>query len=209
MKTLSDFFDHLPLLPMRWVIQRNDELSGAGEGVYWQAELAPPLWGAEVSVRPVRLPQASEISALVNRLHGAQEPFLFRDPFICGPRRDPSGNQLTGASVTVASVSGFSLGLSGLPAGYQLSIGDKLQITSSGKTAFVEVSENVVATAGGTTGAFDVFPRLPALVSAGDVVTLVKPACPCVIVPKSYKSGSASGNIVRGISFSIIQKRGV
>lgn len=209
MKQLAEFFDHLPLLPMRWDIQRNDELSGSGEGVYWQAELAPPIWKADIAVRPVRLPQATEISALVNRLRGAQEPSMFRDPFICGPRRDPTGALLGSASVTVASASGVSLALSGLPSGYVLSIGDKIQITSGGKTAFVEISENAVATAGGTTGAFDVFPRLPAFVSAGNAVTLIRPACPCVIVPGTFRPGNTSGNIVSGIAFSIIQKRGV
>ena len=210
MRTLAQFFDLLPLMPMRWDIQRNDELSGVGDGVIFQAELASPLWSAEVSLRPVRLTVASRVGALVNRLRGAQEPFLFRDPYICAPALDPTGAGLSGATVQVASASGGTLGLSGLPAGYGLSTGDKLQIvTAGGKHAFVEASEDVTANGSGVTGGFDVFPSLPAGVAAGNAVTLVRPACACVIVPKSYRPGTASGSTVRDIGFTVIQKRGV
>lgn len=158
MRTLAQFFDHLPLQPIRWDIQRNDELSGIGSGVVFQAELAPPLWSAAPALQPVRLPQANEITALVNGLSGAQEPFLFRDPYICGPRLDPQGSGLVGATVTVAAANGRSLSLQGLPSGYRLSIGDKVQIVSAGGAyAFVEVSENVVATSGGRRGRFRCF----------------------------------------------------
>ncbi|WP_180901763.1 hypothetical protein [Martelella soudanensis] len=210
MKTLAQFFDHLPLLPMRWEIQRNDELSGIGSGVVFQAELATPLWSAAIALQPVRLPEANEISALVNGLAGAQEPFLFRDPYICGPKLDPQGAGLGGVAVTVSAANGRSLSLEGMPAGYRLSIGDKIQIIASGGThAFVEVSENVVATAGGTTGSFQVFPRLPVSVSAGASCSFARPACPCIILPGSFQSGTPSGNIVTGIAFRIVQKRGV
>lgn len=250
MKTLAQFFDLLRFMPMRWEIQRNDELSGVGSGVVYQAELAPPLWTATVTLRPVRLTEANQASALINSLQGALEPFMFRDPFICGPRLDPDGAILSGggvneggdyvvtdyntgepgypgavlnfsgdeylleggeaAVVIVGSASGTSLSLTGLPENYQLSIGDKLQITTSGgQTAFVEVSEPVTASALGATGPFKVFPRLPVAVGTGNSVTLYQPACPCVLVPGSFRSGSISGNVVSGMTFSIVQKRGV
>lgn len=209
MKTLAQFFDLLRFMPMRWEIQRNDELSGVGSGVVYQAELAPPLWTATVMLRPVRLTEANQASALINSLQGALEPFMFRDPFICGPRLDPDGSIVSGSTVTVGSAGGTSLSLSGLPADYQLSIGDKLQITTSGgKTAFVEVSEPVTASALGATGQFKVFPRLPVSVGTGNSVTLYQPACPCVLVPGSFRSGSVSGNVVSVMTFSIVQKRG-
>lgn len=244
MKTLAQFFDLLRFMPMRWEIQRNDELSGVGSGVVYQAELAPPLWTATVTLRPVRLTEANQASALINSLQGALEPFMFRDPFVCGPRLDPDGALLNnenpeyaatdystgetgypGAVLnfsgdeyllpgagggTVGSASGTSLSLTGLPENYQLSIGDKLQITTSGgQTAFVEVSEPVTASALGATGPFKVFPRLPVAVGTGNSVTLYQPACPCVLVPGSFRSGSISGNVVSGMTFSIVQKRGV
>lgn len=244
MKSLAQFFDRLKLMPMRWDIQRNDELSGTGEGVVYQAELAPPLWRADITIRPVRLTEAQAISALVRGLDGALEPFLFRDPYICGPRLDPAGTIFRGElaeyaatdaktgktiyaaavmdfsagfylspedpTVTVQSAGGRSLALTGLPGGYALSVGDKIQIvTAGGRHAFVEVSEDVTANGGGVTAAFQVFPSLPASVSFGDAVTLIRPACPCIVVPKSFQTGSVNGNIVSGMGFSIVQKRGV
>ncbi|MEO1989624.1 MAG: hypothetical protein ABGX47_23695 [Martelella sp.] len=241
MKSLSQFFDHLKLMPIRWDIQRNDELSGTGEGVVYQAELAPPLWKADVTIQPVRLTEAQAISALVRGLGGALEPFMFRDPYICGPRLDPAGIWIVGSTVTIGSVSGGRISLSGLPqildyqatanalsewpeddagrtavsvsgvpaGNYQLSAGDKLQVSvSGGRTYFLEVSEDVTAS-GSSTPLFSVFPRLPASVAAGNAVTLYRPACPCVVVPGSFQAGTVSGNIVSGMGFSIVQKRGV
>ncbi|TPW28613.1 hypothetical protein FJU08_17575 [Martelella alba] len=240
MKPLAAFYDQLRLKPFRWDIQRNDEQSGSGDGVYWTASLAPPLWKAEVGLFPVNLRHAEKASALIRSLSGGT-PFLFRSSAIPGPLQDPTGALLGDASVTVSAVNDGQISLAGLPgsAGYTdsafalaewpeddaarigvsltatgsygLSVGDKLQITSAatGKTAFVEVAEDVSAGAGGTTGLFDVFPAPPAYVAAGDAVTLIKPACPCILVPGSFNAGTASGNIVSDISFSIIQKRNV
>ncbi|WP_210260028.1 hypothetical protein, partial [Martelella sp. HB161492] len=241
MKRLSEFFDHLSLMPFRWDIQRNDELSGSGDGAYWTAALAPPLWTAKVSAMPMRLSEAEAVSARVRGVSGPDKIFMFRDPYLIGPSIDPSGALLGDASVTISAVNDGQISLSGLPGStgyadtafklsewpeddaarigvslaatgsYRLSVGDKLQITSAatGKTAFVEVAEDVAAGAAGTTGLFDVFPALPAYVAAGDAVTLVRPACPCILVPGSFSAGTTSGNIVSDISFSIIQKRNV
>lgn len=206
---LSQIYDHLPIEDGAFTIQRNDELSGIGSGVVFQSELAPPLWAANISLALMYAGQARSVSARLRSLDGALQPFLMCDPIADYPQGDPDGALIAGATVTVVSASGFSLSLTGLPAGYRLTVGDKIQITSSGKTSFVEVSQNVTANGAGNTGAFNVFPRLPSIVGSGNAVTLAKAACPCVMVPGSFKPGTASGNIVTGMSFSVVQKRGV
>lgn len=239
--SLSDLYDYLPIEDCAFTIQRNDELSGIGSGVVFQAELAPPLWSARVSLAPMYSAQAKSISARIRALDGALQPFLMCDPVAEYPQNDPDGIWIVGATVTIGSVSGGRISLSGLsqildyqattsaltewpeddadrtavsiagvPVGnYQLSAGDKLQVSvSGGKTYFLEVSEDVTAS-GSSTPLFSVFPRLPASVAAGNAVTLYRPSCPCIVVPGSFQAGTVSGNIVSGMGFSIVQKRGV
>lgn len=206
--SLSELYDYLPIEDCAFTIQRNDELSGVGSGVVFQSELAPPLWSASLSLEPMYTAQARSVSARLRSLDGALQPFLMCEPTAQYPKSDPQGTALSGFTVTVASAGGRSLSLTGLPSGFQLGVGDKIQIIAqSGKYAFVEISEPVTANGGGVTGAFQVFPRLPLSVAAGDPVTLIRPACPFIMVPGSYRAGQISGNVVRGVGFSVVQKR--
>lgn len=45
---LSVLADRLAIAQVVWDIQRNDEVSGTADGQVWQAELAEPLWSADV-----------------------------------------------------------------------------------------------------------------------------------------------------------------
>ena len=49
-KPLSYLSDLLCIDSVTWDVQRNDELSGSGDGRVWQAELAPPLWTADIAI---------------------------------------------------------------------------------------------------------------------------------------------------------------
>lgn len=212
MLTLAQFFDHISLLPFRWDIRRNDQLSGAGDGRIFQAELAPPLWTASVTVRTLGSGESEEIAARIRALRGAQSTFLFRDPFRCFPRADPGGAVLGSSVVAVAAIGtgGATLSIDGLPAAYTLSPGDKLQITDAGdatRIAFLEVSAAKTASGAGVSGAFAVFPNVPAWVAVDDPVVLVRPACKCVLVPGSHVSGTQNGSLVVGQSFQVIQKK--
>lgn len=79
-KPLSYLSDKLCIETVVWDIQRNDELSGSGDGRVWQAELAPPLWTAEITVNPNYHKDIKKIAALIRGLKGSKESFMLSDP---------------------------------------------------------------------------------------------------------------------------------
>jgi hypothetical protein len=205
--TLPVLADRLKIQKVSWSIQRNDEMSGGGDGRVWQAELAPPLWMATIELCEMDLDQAEAVAALIRKLHGAQESFLLYNPARKYPAADPTGALLGSAYVTVAAVGGNTISLAGLPAGYMVSLGDKMSITYAGaRVAFLEASETVAANGAGATGAIEVFPHVPVGVQAGQAVTLVRPACKCFIMPGTHNPGSGSKMTVTGAGFKALQR---
>ncbi len=204
---LSAVYDRLSLDAVIFDIQRNDEFSGTGDGDLWQQELARPLWTAEISLNAGSLDELKQAAARIRKLDGARQAFMLCDPLSLYPQADPTG-AILGAAVVTLGVLGTdrtSVPVQGLPAGYVLTIGDKLQINGATKTAFVEVADTVIASAGGV-ATVPVFPRLPKWVLSASAVILKKPACPMAIVPGSHRPGTSQGVLTDGAGFKAIQK---
>lgn len=210
--SLANFADRLKISGITWDIKRNDELSGLGSGQFFQAELAPPLWVGDVMLDARDSDELKQIAALIRKLHGAQETFFLYDPLSKYPQADPTGALLGSNVVKVSAVgaSWDSLSLKGLPAGYILTLGDKLQVTYGSapvRYAFLEVSETVSADGSGVTAQFEVFPHVPVGVAMDNVVTLKRPACRVAVQPGSHNPGKARHTITEGAAFKVIQKK--
>lgn len=207
---LSDLFDLLPISSVTWSIQRNDEFDTLGSGDVWQAELAVPLWTAEISLATSRNNELTQAAAVIRSLDGVRTPFLVCDLIRQYPLLDPKGIAITGHAITVREIGAdrVTARMTGFPAGYTLSRGDKLQIAYGSQIAFVEVSRPAVANADGNLDA-PIFPRFPLAIAAGMTVNLVRPACPMVIVPESHNPGEARRTVTSGAGFKVIQKRRV
>lgn len=209
---LAYFALTLPIEFLIWDIQRNDELSGSGDGSVWQAELAPPLWTATISLRRILNAEAKQINAKIRKLHGAQELFRLSDPLSRFPQLDPQGVKLGSRNVTVESIPGHrsSLSMAGLPASYRFLPGDKFTITYGSnptRVGFFEISEEGVSTSDGTTGLIGVFPHLPPGVGAGASIKLNDPYCEMKMLPGTHSPGRSNGPFAEGIEFQAIQKR--
>lgn len=204
---LSAVYDRLSLDAVVFDIQRNDEFSGTGDGDLWQQELARPLWTAEISLNAGSHDELKQVAARIRKLDGARQSFMVCDPLSLYPQADPAGTILGAAVVTLGIIGAdrTAIPFQGLPAGYVLTVGDKVQIQGTTRTAFVEVSETVAASASGL-ATVSIFPRLPNWVLDASVVTLKKPACPMVIVPGSHRPGTSQGVLTGGAGFKAIQK---
>lgn len=210
--TIGFFADKLKISSVEWTIQRNDELSGSGDGRVWQAELAPPLWVGTVGLSVDRIDTLKQVAALIRKLHGAQEALLMYDPLSKYPQADPTGSILGASVVAVNSIASdrSRLSLSGLPAGYKLTLADKLSITygiDPVRYAFLEFSESITANGSGVTGLIEVFPHIPAGIVAGAAVTLIKPPCKCIIYPDSHSAGTTVQTITENAGFKVLQKK--
>src|SRR4051812_13620834 len=96
--------DLLSIESVTWDIQRNDELSGSGDGRVWQAELAPPLWTGNVSLNIGYHNDLKQIAAKIRKLHGAQNSFFLCDPLSEYPQLDPDGSILGASVVRVGAI---------------------------------------------------------------------------------------------------------
>ena len=116
---LSVLADRLDIESETWDIKRNDELSRTGDGRVWQAELAPPLWTADVTLNIGPNNNLKQIAACVCKLHGAQELFHPFVPLSKYPQADPDGSILVASPVRINSVGtgGRTISLKGLPGG--------------------------------------------------------------------------------------------
>lgn len=202
--------DRLPIQSAVFTDHRNDELSGSADARVWQAEMADPLWTADVVIDTVYHDEATQIAATIRKLYGAQEAFWLYDIVKQYPKSDPTGAILGASVVRVNTIGGDnkSMRFSGLPAGYALTLGDKFQINFvGGRSYFGEVSETIASDGGGITPAFEVYPHLPSGLAANDVVTLIRPACKMFIMPKSFRPGAQEGMFHRGMGFTAMQRK--
>lgn len=211
--SLAFLAEILPISAVTWSIKRNDRVSGQGSGRVWQAEMAPPLWTAKVELdEAVYIRDAEQIAARIRKLHGAQESFFLYNPALQYPRSDPKGLVLGNRVVTIAAIGSdrASFSLTGLPAGYQLTDGDKMSLTygaSPTSYGFFEVSEPAISNSQGATNVFGIFPHLPAGVAVGARVTLAKPACLVFIQPESHNPGRANRGLQGGAGFDAMQRK--
>lgn len=170
MEDLTYLDDILRRGSVEFDIRRNEEMSGAGSGNFWSAELAPPLWEASISLSDVDRAAAGRVDALARRL-GTNGTVLITDP--TAPVIDVPG------PVTISGIAGDrgSLSLAGLPDGQAIFVGNRLSVSyGTGLVYYAEFCSDVVV-AGGAAASVDVFPYVPFGVEVGDVVDLARPAC--------------------------------
>lgn len=196
--------DILPAISITPDFQRNDEGSGSGDGRFWTAELARPLWKFTVSLGMVSPRVAREINAKIRAL-GHNKAFLFADPSY-----SPSGGA-PGTGVTLGSVSSdrTQVSFAGLPAGFALAPGDRFSISyASGRVFLGEISEPKTATGLGNTSLGAIMPYLPFGIAAGAAVEMIKPVVKVIVPPGKFTPYPAdpAQSFATGASLTLLQK---
>lgn len=201
---LSFLSDHLRAGEITLSIVRNDELSGAGTGQFWAAELAPPLWSFSFPLAARRVEAARAIDARVWSL-GVNRPFLFADPSYSGPAAGAPG---AAATVTAISADRTRIALAGLPPGFTLTFGDRLSIVlANGRIYFGTFAGEITAGSDGASGLVEVFPAVPMALAIGAAVTLAQPVCRVIIPPDGYTAFTAlPGQVSHGATLQLLQK---
>jgi hypothetical protein len=202
---LAALSDRLRIGDVTFDVLRNDEMSGGGDGRYWSAELAPPLWQVRMGLTPYKLDYAREIDAKIRALGVGKQSFLFADP-----KYAPAAGAAPTSGVTIGSVSAdrTQISLSGLPVDYVLSVGDRFSVNwGTGRVFFGEFSESRTATGLGNTGLGAIFPYLPFGISGGASVELAVPALKVIIPPGGHVPFTTGvDRIARSGALTLLQK---
>ncbi|KAB2701311.1 hypothetical protein [Brucella lupini] len=208
--SLAAFADKLQIETVKWRLAFQQETTGLGSGEVITADLAPPRWEGDVTLGPMYHDDAAAIQALIESLGGALSSFYLYAPQKAYPVKDPTGSIMGSSAPVIASVgaNNKSLSVSGLPAAYQLSVGDLFAFSygeNPVRRNMHRLVEGVTATGGGTTSVFEVAPPFRPGVTAGLALTFIKPAIKVKILPGSFDEGTAQGLITQGMAFSVYQ----
>lgn len=201
--TPSQFWEKLLVRRVRFHLRAFTVGSGNLEN-YIVAEMAPRLWIADIETAPCVMAEARQQRALLRRV-GPTGRFLaysLDNPY---PAADPTGSGLAGFSPVLFAVhaNNQSIRLSGLPPGYDLTAGDMISISYSGRRQLLEAAEDVSASSGGVTGYFDVTSPLRTGVVAGRPADLSKPSCQMQLV--SYDPGGSELRVADGMMLQAIE----
>jgi len=186
------------------------EQSRQANGVTRVKDFGAPLWRGTFQSRSMRPNELDEWRARLRALENGVQQFRGVPLSRCYPIAYPNGSWPTGSAfngaAALASIGADrkSIGVKTLPAGFQLRVGDVIQI---GSRNLHSVEEAATANAGGTTGTFEIRPHLWPETAVGDVVSVKRPFCLMTIVPGSITS-TADPQTGRGsVSFQAVESR--
>ena len=180
------FFDTLRIASVQWDLEpgHTDTRTRGGESI--RIGFAQPRWVGVVTIKSVAPRQMAPVKALLRALDQPGRYLLAHDPDHCGPLADPGGVILGAAEPKIATLGGdgFSLTLSGLPAGYVLSVGDHIGWvygSDPDRYAMHQLETSAVANGAGVTGEIRVVPAIRPGVTAQTPVNLVRPKIKCTL----------------------------
>lgn len=175
------------------------EISRTAIGQTFVKDFGSPLWRATYQSRLMKPNELDVWRARLKAMEGGLKQFLGRPTSRCYPIAYPNGTGMGNVSdVKIASIGTDreTVTFSGLPAGYQVSVGDYIQIGTHNLHQIVD-----------TAGGIEIRPHLWPGTAVNDTVTLVRPSCRMMILPGTLSS-TADASTGRGtISFQAIESR--
>lgn len=174
---------------------RVDYETGTAGGRTYGVTAGFPRWRAEWTLGAgMGTLQSDEWRAFIASLKGASREFFGRDVERPYPRLYPNGfaglsraaggsfdGTATSWSQTIAADAQCLLTLNGLPAGFQMSMGDYVDFrwttSSQPRRALVRSLENATANGSGVLAGLSVEPAIPSVVPGGATANLANPEC--------------------------------
>lgn len=208
--TTAQFMDILPIQEMVCDIPESLEISETGSGEVLRADLGTRLWRGTIKLADMLSAEADEVMAMLDLLRRANGSFMLYDARRPGPRLDSGGTILGAAAPTIMALHANSrdIRLQNLPASYPLRRHDYLAFsygTNPTRFALHRLATQASANASGQTGWLEVSPSIRPGAVVGSAVTLIKPSCKAIILPRSLQPGRNQATLTRGVSFDFQQ----
>lgn len=175
------------------------EFSRTAGGSTLAKDFGTPLWRANFATRSLKPNELDAWRARLKALEGSLQQFMGRPFSRCYPIAYPDGAGLGDVgNVKIASINenNKAYRLSGLPAGYQTSVGDYQQVGTKLYQVVDVVGQDI-----------EVRPHLAPGTAVGNVVAVVKPSVPMLIMPGTLTSPAELSTGRGTISFQAIESR--
>lgn len=204
-----DWWLALPIrsLDLHPVAQGEQDLTGGGEVLF--SSLAPALWQGTVTLGTLLPHEADHAQTMLDLWSAPGRLALICDIARPAPAADPSGVLLGAATPIVAAVSFGSntVSLTGLPAGYQLRLGDLIGWSyDGGRRALHRIASlTVTADVSGATGPIALSTPVRAGLVPGAAVTLVRPTMAAALDRSAIERGGRLRTITTGTQFRVVQ----
>lgn len=202
----TDLMTALPIASVTFMQQWRQEFARQAGGLPRVADIGPAIWMAKIQTGEMYNDDAESAAALINQMGGSLGTFLAWNPRRPYPKADPTGALIAGHSPTLNDVSGNVITLHDLPAGYQISRGDKISWdwgSSPTHRAFHEFCADATADGSGVLTC-EVSPYVRTGWAVNAAVTLAQPTVEMMISPGTFDFPS-SGALHSTLSFTAIQ----
>lgn len=173
---LTDLFDGVGIVDQQFKLVSRQEYSRTASGVTIGRDLGPALWQASYTLAPIRHEDVLRVEAKLHSLNGVTRGFYAGDIRGRMPRAYPDG--VFADTGVIASFTGNSVNISGLPAGFKISAGDYFEYnygTGNGLRALLQAVVDVTATGGGVAANVQVRPFVPTGTPVGGAVRFKNP----------------------------------
>lgn len=184
----------------------NAVYTGLASGDVISQQMAPRKWRAIMQSAKYTKTESQQIQARFEFLDGSTERFELYNPLAKYPQYDPTGSILGAGNPVIASlnVNNKEMTISGLPAGYVLTIGDMISFgygSSPTRRALHRIMTTVTANGSGVTPSFEVRPHIRTGAAVAAAVQLIKPYGLFILEPGSFKMSLEDD--LRSSSFSM------
>jgi len=189
------FLDTFPGTTTRFELVHMQEVSPTRGGTSVAVDTGPALWEADYESKPLSASEFRKWKSQMALLDGSVNTFYGYDLRGCFPIEYPGGRAgwdgTTGVTLTAASVANSTLTFGGLPVSpaprYQIRAGDYAAFTDeTGRRQLYQFTVDALVTAGGSSGAREVRPRVrPVTVASVTDIKFYRAAAIMAVVPGS------------------------
>ncbi|MDO5614522.1 MAG: hypothetical protein Q4G14_14940 [Paracoccus sp. (in: a-proteobacteria)] len=204
----AEFFDLLPIADITFHCPATTSQSRTEAGEVIRVNRGARLWRGDITLGKMTREEAAFCVTRLDQLTQAGASFMIWDRRAEFPLDDPDG-VIAGRETLLHTINASgTIRLGGLPARYQLQVGDYLGFAYAEnpvRHALHRVVAPTQASVNGFTPSFAIDPPLRPGAVTGTPVQLARAACKAVIVPGSLTHAPGRATITEGSSFSFIQ----